>query len=136
MDPLRGVGHLGRGLRAVRDQRQPRLCRWPAPYRAVGGCRDRERHARVEIVVDDLILLDRRSGAAPQENEAEPARMPIAQRPIRRHPNRSNALVRWLRELDVCFVQLGLQVKADVVAAPIRRLEAHSDPLPIPLVVQ
>ncbi len=40
-----------------------------------------------------------------------------------------------LREMHARFVQLGLQVKADVVAAQMRRLEAAPNPLVVPLVV-
>ncbi len=41
-----------------------------------------------------------------------------------------------LREMHARFVHLGLQIKADVVAAQIRRLEAAPNPLVIPLVVE
>ena len=41
-----------------------------------------------------------------------------------------------LREMHARFVQLGLQVKADVVATQIRRLEAAAQSVIIPLVVQ
>lgn len=40
-----------------------------------------------------------------------------------------------LREMHARFVQLGLQVKADVVAAQIRRLEAAPQAVTIPLIV-
>ena len=64
MDALRGVGHVGRvcaqylrkGSRIyVAGRLHTR--RW---HDAATG----ERHARVEIVLDDLILLDRRGGAS------------------------------------------------------------------------
>ncbi len=41
-----------------------------------------------------------------------------------------------LREMHARFVQLGLEIKADVVAAQIRRLEAPVPSVVIPLVVQ
>ena len=41
VDTVHRLGCAGRDLRAVCVQRQPRLRRRPAPYAAVGGCRNR-----------------------------------------------------------------------------------------------
>ena len=75
MDPLHRLGHGGRGLRTVPGQGQPCVRPGPAHTLRWQDAATGERHARVEIVLDNPILLDRWGGAsvaAPDDGDAVP----------------------------------------------------------------
>ena len=100
MDPLRGLGQVGRVLYAVHEQRQPRLVGGRLHTVCWHDAATGERPACVEIVLDDRILLDPRGGARGAATDdtdgvafqAPAWRGPVVARPGRRgSPPTSNA---------------------------------------------